>query len=191
MVFNVIYICFSSSGQTIPRFDYSDSSIIDLPTNQNVKFGYLIVLEDRAKPKGKTLQLPVFILKSRSSNPKNDPILYTSGGPGSSSISTAKYGEYFSYLDDRDFIVFEQRGTRYAKPNLSCTELDSIKKSNSWINLSESEKSKIEVQAALRCQMRLLASGNNLSSYNTKASADDIEDLRKVLYPHGELHLTS
>ena len=127
------------------------------------------------------MRLPVFILKSRSTNPKADPILYTSGGPGSSSVSTAKYGEYFSYLDDRDFIVFEQRGTRYAQPNLDCAELDSIKKINSWINLSESEKTAIEVQAGLRCQSRLIAEGNNLSTYNTKTSADDIEDLRKVL----------
>ncbi len=181
LLLNVLSICSSSFGQTIPRFEYSDTPIIDLPKKQNIKFGYLIVLEDRAKPKGKTLRLPVFILKSRSTNPKNDPILYTSGGPGSSSVNTAKYGEYFSYLDDRDFIVFEQRGTRYAQPNLACTELDSIKKSNSWINLSETEKTTIEVQAALHCQMRLLAAGNNLSTYNTKASAADIEDLRKVL----------
>ena len=178
---NVLSICISSFGQTIPRFEYSDNPIIDLPKNQNIKFGYLIVLQDRAKPKGKTLRLPVFILKSRSTNPKDDPILYTSGGPGSSSVNTAKYGEYFSYLNDRDFIVFEQRGTRYAQPNLACPELDSIKKSNSWITLSETEKTTIEVQSALRCQARLLADGINLSTYNTKASADDIEDLRKVL----------
>lgn len=181
LLLSVLSICITSFGQKIPRFEYSDSSIIDLPKNQNIKFGYLIVLEDRKKPTGKTLRLPVFILKSRSKNPKNDPILYTAGGPGSSSVSTAKYGEYFSYLDDRDFIVFEQRGTRYAQPNLSCTELDSIKKNNTWINLSEKERTAIEVQAALRCQTRLSASGNNLSTYNTKASAEDIEDLRKVL----------
>lgn len=140
LLLNILSICISSFGQTIPRFEYSDTSIIDLPKNQNIKFGYLIVLEDRNKPKGKNLRLPVFILKSRSTNPKNDPVLFTSGGPGSSSVSTAQYGEYFSYLDDRDFIVFEQRGTRYAQPNLACAELDSIKKNNSWINLSESEK---------------------------------------------------
>lgn len=177
----LLSICIISFEQTIPRFEYSDTSIIDLPKNQNIKFGYLIVLEDKTKPNGKTLRLPVFILKSRSTNAKDDPILYTSGGPGSSSVSTAKYGEYFSYLDDRDFIVFEQRGTRYAQPNLACAELDSIKKNNSWINLSETEKTTIEVRAAVRCQTRLVAAGNNLSTYNTQSSANDIEDLRKVL----------
>ena len=181
LLLNSLSICTGFFGQTIPRFEYSDTFIIDVPKTQNIKFGYLIVLENRTKPNGKTLRLPVFILKSRSTNPKHDPILFTSGGPGSSSVDAAKYGEYFSYLDDRDFIVFEQRGTRYAQPNLACTELDSIKKNNIWINLSDTEKIKIEVQAALRCQMRLLQSNNNLSTYNTKASADDIEDLRKVL----------
>ena len=79
LLLNLLSICMSSFGQTIPRFEYSDTPIIDLPKKQNIKFGYLIVLEDRAKPKGKILRLPVFILKSRSTNPKNDPVLYTSG----------------------------------------------------------------------------------------------------------------
>ena len=30
--------------------------------------------------------------------------------------------EYYKYLDDRDFILFEQRGTQYAKPSLDCPE---------------------------------------------------------------------
>jgi len=170
-----------SFSQVVPRFELSESSIIDLPAGQHIKFGYLIVLEDRAVKNGKTLRLPVFILKSRSSTPKVDPILFTSGGPGSSSVNTAKYGQYFSYLADRDLIVFEQRGTLYAQPNLICKELDSIKKNNGWIDLSETEREKLQVEAAKLCQVRLLAAGNNLSAYNTKASADDIEDLRKVL----------
>jgi pimeloyl-ACP methyl ester carboxylesterase len=107
--------------------------------------------------------------------------LYTAGGPGSSSVNTAKYGEYYSYLDDRDFIVFEQRGTGFAKPNLSCPELDSIKRSNTWLSLKESEREVLQVQAALRCQRRLISDGITLSAYNTKESANDIEDLRKVL----------
>ena len=168
-------------GQSIPRFEDEESAVIDLPKDQKIRFGYLVVFEDRSKKGGKTLRLPVFILKSRSRHPKQDPVLYTAGGPGSSSVNAAKYGEYYSYLNERDFIVFEQRGTRYAKPNLGCFELDSIKKSNSWVQLNDKQKEALQVQAAKRCQTRLIAEGINLSMYNTKASADDIEDLRKVL----------
>lgn len=177
----LISLCPASlRAQKVPRFEPSDSAIIDLPENQKISFGYLIVYEDRLKG-DKTLRLPVFILKSRSARPKEDPILYTSGGPGSSSVNTAKYGEYYSYLDDRDFIVFEQRGTRYAQPNLSCPELDSIKRSNTWITLKQSEREVMQAEAAMRCQKRLISGGSNLSTYNTKEIAEDIEDLRKVL----------
>ncbi|HVG16616.1 MAG TPA: alpha/beta hydrolase [Chitinophagaceae bacterium] len=168
-------------AQRVPRFESSDSLVIDIPANQKTTFGYLVVYEDQSKKAGKTLRLPVFILKSRSLNPKPDPVLYTAGGPGSSSVNTAKYGAYYSYLDDRDFIVFEQRGTGFAQPNLSCPELDSIKKTNTWINLSDAQQEAAQVKAAMRCQDRLIAAGNQLSLYNTKASAEDIEDLRKVL----------
>lgn len=165
----------------VPRFEDADTAIIDLPKDQQIRFGYLVVLEDRAKKGGKTLRLPVFILKSRSAHPQPDPVLYTAGGPGSSSVNTARYGEYYSYLNNRDFIVFEQRGTQYAQPNLGCHELDSIKRTNEWVRLSEAQKEALQVRAARQCRERLTSEGNNLSAYLTKASADDIEDLRKVL----------
>jgi hypothetical protein len=41
-------------AQIVPRFEYSDTSIIDLPKDQNIKFGYLVVFEDRTRPGGKT-----------------------------------------------------------------------------------------------------------------------------------------
>lgn len=180
----IFFICFCPSllcAQTVPRFEPSDSSIIDLPKNQKITFGYLVVYEDQITKRGKTIRLPLFILKSRSAKPKEDPVLYTAGGPGSSSVNTAKYGAYYSFLDDRDFIIFEQRGTRYAQPSLSCHELDSIKRNNTWLSLSDAEKEAAQMEAATRCRTRLIAAGSNLSSYNTKASAEDIEDLRKVL----------
>lgn len=180
----VLICCVAGSSlfaQPVPRFEDGDSAIIDLPKDQKIRFGYLIVLENRAKKNGKTLRLPVFILKSRGANPKQDPVLYTAGGPGSSSINTARYGEYYSFLNDRDFIIFEQRGTQYAQPNLSCPELDAIKRSNTWVNMSENEKQALQVEAAQHCQTRLIADGNDLSAYNTRASAQDIEDLRTVL----------
>lgn len=168
-------------AQPVPRFEDADSAIIDLPKDQQIRFGYLVVPEDRTKANGRTIRLPVFILKSRSGHPKQDPVLYTAGGPGSSSVNTARYGAYYSFLNDRDFIVFEQRGTQYAQPSLGCPELDSIKRTNRWLQSGEREKESLQAQAALRCQTRLVAEGIDLSAYTTKASAEDIEDLRKVL----------
>ncbi|HZH94599.1 MAG TPA: hypothetical protein VEY06_01890, partial [Flavisolibacter sp.] len=180
-LFTFIFVLQNLVAQPVPRFELSDSTVIEIPKDQKRTFGYLVVYEDRSRKAGKKLRLPVFILKSRSLNPKPDPVLFTTGGPGGSTLNTARYGAYYSYLDDRDFIVFEQRGTQYAQPNLACPELDSIRKNNKWITLNDSQKEALQVEAAARCKTRLVNAGVDLSCYNTKASAEDIEDLRKVL----------
>ncbi|HEU4472814.1 MAG TPA: alpha/beta fold hydrolase [Flavisolibacter sp.] len=167
-------------AQPVPRFEDAERSVIEIPESQKMRFGYLVVWEDRSK-KERTIRLPVFILKSRGDRPKQDPVLFTSGGPGGSSLNTARFGQYYSFLNDRDFIIFEQRGTRYAQPSLGCPELDSIKRSNSWLQLTDKQREALQVQAAMLCKTRLMTDGADLSAYNTKASADDIEDLRKAL----------
>ena len=57
-----------------------------------------------------------------SNNPakKPDPVLYTGGGPGVSSLHPVTSIARRSLLRDRDYIAFEQRGTHFALPNLEC-----------------------------------------------------------------------
>ena len=91
------------------RFIESDSSLFEVKANQEYTFGYLEVPENRANVNGKSIKLPVYIFKSRSEQPKADPIIYVVGGPGSSVMGAVPYMNYYQYLDDRDFILFEQR----------------------------------------------------------------------------------
>lgn len=44
---------------------------------------------------------------------KKDPVLFTSGGPGNSSLGWINGMTKSSILKDRDCIAFEQRGTRF------------------------------------------------------------------------------
>ncbi|MEM6770150.1 MAG: alpha/beta hydrolase [Bacteroidota bacterium] len=145
-------------------------------------FGYLEVPENRERPTGKTIKLPVYIFKSRSANPAPDPVLYTVGGPGSSSLSAAPYMRAFSYLDDRDLILFEQRGTAYAQPSLDCPEWEKATTLARQRILSDSAATAILVGAAAGCRDRLQGQGIDLDAYNTREIAADIEDLRKVLH---------
>ena len=122
----VILIAVSCYGQNkihfTPTFTESKETTHKIPEGQEYTFGYLEVLENRDNPNGNRIKLPIYIFKSRSENPKPDPILYTVGGPGYTSMRASKYMEYYKYLDDRDFILFEQRGTQFAKPSLDCPE---------------------------------------------------------------------
>ena len=77
--------------------------------------------ENRAKPAGRSIKIPVARLKAAASNPKPDPIIFLAGGPGGSALleqSSAK-----GWNADRDVIFVGQRGTIKAEPFLSCPEL--------------------------------------------------------------------
>lgn len=139
---------------------------------------YLIVPENRNKPNGKTIKLPFAIAESNNPNKKKDPVLFTGGGPGASSLSFIRSAHNRSLIKDRDFITFEQRGTHFAVPNLDCNEIGEALKKAFIYNLPKDSMILVGVK---QCRAKLLAQGIDLSGYNTVESAADIEDLRKVL----------
>lgn len=96
-------------------------------------------------------------------------------------MRASQYMKYYKYLDDRDLILFEQRGTQFAQPNLACPEWsEAVYKSNLPENRAVNSEH-IFNNAALKCRERLLNSGIDLNGYHTKEIAADIEDLRRVL----------
>ncbi|MEM6378601.1 MAG: alpha/beta hydrolase [Bacteroidota bacterium] len=166
---------------TEPRFIPAKVPPIGIKKDQQYQFGYLIVPENRSNPKSKSIQLPVYIFKSRNPNPQLDPIIYTVGGPGYTTMTSAPYMNYYSYLDDRDFILFEQRGTAYAKPSLNCPEWSEAIAETDSPNFNVDKRDSILTLAAAACKERLKAEGIDLNAYHTQAIAADIADLRKVL----------
>ncbi|HWB26190.1 MAG TPA: alpha/beta fold hydrolase [Chitinophagaceae bacterium] len=140
--------------------------------------GYLIVPENRSRPAGKTIKLPFIYVHSNNPNKKKDPVLYTTGGPGGSSLRPVRNIHRRSLIADRDFIAFEQRGTQYAVPCLNCDEINTAIKYAYRNNLP---KDSLIMEAARHCRQRLEGEGIDLSAYNTVESAADIEDLRRAL----------
>ncbi|WP_340203027.1 alpha/beta fold hydrolase [Ascidiimonas sp. W6] len=165
----------------VPTFTISKETTHKIPEGQVYTFGYLEVLENRFKPNGNKIQLPVYIFKSSNKNPKKDPIIYTVGGPGYSTMRTAQYMKYYTYLDDRDFILFEQRGTQYAQPSLDCPEWSKAIYLSQLPGYRGKKEDSLLNDAVLKCKTRLLKKGIDLNAYNTHEIASDIEDLRKVL----------
>lgn len=164
-----------------PTFTKSNKTTHKIPEGQAYTFGYLEVLENREKPEGATIKLPVYIFKSRNKNPKKDPIIYTVGGPGSSTMRSAQYMKYYQYLDDRDFILFEQRGTQFAQPSLDCPEWAEAIYISNLPETTKMQSDSLLENAAIRCRDRLITKGIDVNQYHTNAIAADIEDLRNVL----------
>lgn len=170
-----------SAQNAIPRFEPSPCAIPVPETEKHVECGFLVVAENRAKNNGKTIKLPIVILKTESPNPKPDPVLKSLGGPGASSLKMIRARRASPWLKDRDYIIFEQRGTKFAQPALECPEVDAANIESNKLRLDRQKSRNREVAAAKTCFDRLKASGINLDAYNSAESAADIEDLRRAL----------
>jgi pimeloyl-ACP methyl ester carboxylesterase len=125
-----------------------------------------MVLEDRADPAGPRITLHVAIHRSYSRNPRPDPVVYLEGGPGGAPLVDGFWA--YPFVEERDLIVFDQRGTGLTSPSLDCREVTSLLVAN-------------ELEALRRCRQRLEAEGIRLSAYNSAQSAADLEDLRLTL----------
>ncbi len=154
---------------------------VEVAAGERIDCGVLIVPENRARTGSRTIRLPVMIFRSRSSSPAMDPVIFLTGGPGNSGVAGRRSGLGIPFLDERDYIVMEQRGTRYASPALECPAINAIKAEIAAGRLRGGAANAELVKAATACREKLTASGADLDGYTSEASADDIEDLRKAL----------
>jgi pimeloyl-ACP methyl ester carboxylesterase len=140
--------------------------------------GYLIVPENRKKYNSKKIKLPFIIVKSKNQDKKKDPVLYTAGGPGGSSLGWANGISRSTVILDRDCIAFEQRGTRFSLPHLRNFELDNAVRESYRKNLS---KDSMYIVGTSRYKKKLEERGIDLSGYNTDETVADIHDLLDLL----------
>src|SRR5580692_7485139 len=152
---------------------------IAIDSSFKTRCGYLVVPENRTKTTGKTIKLPFIIVGSKNPHKRKDPILFTGGGPGGSSLGWARGATGQSIINERDFIAFEQRGTHYALPNLWSEELSDAIKESYRKNLNKDSMVLVGVR---RYKKALEAKGIDLSGYNTDETVSDIHDLLTSLH---------
>ena len=158
---------------------------IEIPESYVYECGTLIVPEDRSTPEGPQVHLPVLILKSTSTDPQPDPLIYLTGGGGANQLETAQFEYYQAVIDGvlahRDFIFYNQRGVTFTEPALACPgykELmrDLVGQPMSWVERYAAQK-----DFWLACQDDLLIQGIDLNMYNSAVNAADANDLRVAL----------
>jgi pimeloyl-ACP methyl ester carboxylesterase len=143
--------------------------------------GYLTVPENRAEPTGRTIQIPVARAKATSPNPRPDPLVYLTGGPGGTGLAAAVLRVQAGWNADRDVIFIDQRGTLKAQPLLACPEIDAFLQSAVSLAPTSAEFTSRSTAATQACHDRLVAAGWDLSAYNTTENAADVADLRLAL----------
>jgi len=140
--------------------------------------GYLTVPEDRSKADGRTIRLLTVRMTSGSPNPKPDPVVYLSGGPGGPPFFTRAPKEWAL---DRDVILLTQRGNMHSDPHLTCVETDSFYAEDVSVGVEIPRAAEMSAAAAQTCRERLTKDGWDLAAYTSAESAADVADLREAL----------
>jgi pimeloyl-ACP methyl ester carboxylesterase len=155
-----------------------------IPAGYNPECGYLVVPENRTRSDSPPIRLHVAVFRSRSEAPAPDPVIHLAGGPGSSSLEVADYlfqQGLDAVLDNRDLILFDQRGTGYSQPRLDCPERELLTPRLLDGSLTREQADQEIQQAFKECRERLEGAGIDLAAYSSAASAADVDDLRQAL----------
>src|SRR5215216_1000734 len=145
------------------------------------EFGTLLVPENRSDPQSNLIELAFVRFKSTAKTP-GPPIVYLAGGPGGSGIGTARGSRFPLFMALReigDVIAFDQRGTGFSKPNLTCLNRLALP-----LDVAPTREAAIKElrENASDCAFYWHnVQRVDLTGYNTNESADDLEDLRKAL----------
>lgn len=174
----VVFVAAGAQRSSVPRIESSDC-IYTADSLHKTRCGYLIVPEDRHHPQGRTIKLPFIYVESNNPNKSPDPVLYSGGGPGVSSLHPVTSIARRSLLRDRDYMAFEQRGTHFAQPNLEC---DGAGRKIQEAYLEHRPIDDAALSSVRECRQKLTTEGIDPSAYNTDESAADIEDLRRLLH---------
>jgi pimeloyl-ACP methyl ester carboxylesterase len=165
----------------VPRFE-RESCPFDVWGDASIQCGFVVVPEDHNDPDGPTIRLATSIVRDYSTTHQPDPVILLSGGPGGDIVenTVSVAAAYEPLYENRDFVLFDQRGVGLSEPALECPEweekaLDLLDEADPELSLQE------EFEAIMACRDRLAGEGHNLSLYNTTQNAADVNAIRVAL----------
>ena len=146
-------------------------------TPYTVSCGMLTVDETRGSASRRRVALPVVVVKALHQKPGLPPVIVLHGGPGGGEVEglaerLASPAREELIAQDQDWIYFDQRGGELSAPTLDCGHAAL----NDAGPISEGDAHALEA-----CGARWAASGADLSRYNAREVALDVQDLRLAL----------
>lgn len=150
---------------------------------QRLTCGYLHVPE-RAALAGSSLRIPVVRIRRRNVQGQEDPVVFLHGGPGAAPLESPLTVERFAahpFADDRDIVLFNQRGSAQTEPALQCQALSGGRLAAYTGDLTLAERDERIAAAAIRCLREISATGRDLAAYNAAEIARDLHALRVAL----------
>lgn len=143
-----------------------------------VTCGNLTVLEDRAKPAGRTIQVFVLRLDPPGGTTTPDPVLAL----GHLAVQDG-YGDMggSGQRTHRVLYLVDPRGLGHSRPLLDCPEVAKAAPDLAGLRLRDDARRSALLQAVTACHDRLVGQGIDLAMYDAAANAADLEDLRVAL----------
>ena len=183
---------------------------------ETILCGQIQVPEDWSNPEGRLLTISYARLVAKATVPFDDPVIYFEGGPGGTALgSMLSYVVVYERLrEDRDVILWDQRGTRYSS-QLYCPDdarvgdvaayLDSMKEFTEQIfaqgepsledgpdGFLDRQRAIVEFDQVANCRTYFDQQGIDVTQYNTANTVFDTIALMKVLgAPAYNLHAIS
>ena len=133
------------------------------------------------RPDGRTIRLMVAKFPARSPEKRADPVVYLAGGPGDIAPLDVNGLIAANFIRDRDILVVSQRGTMFSEPALTCASVDDFARELLGLRFYSEATKRAHLAATEACHRELVATGADLSAYNSTENAADFADLRKVL----------
>lgn len=130
-----------------------------------------------------TIRLHVAEFSRSSTPPDATPVIYLEGGPGGSTFETLAFSfeDLFGpILEQHPLYLFSQRGSNLSEVDLECEEVTDLLPQQLEAVPDEAAELDQFLTALSTCADRLVAEGADLSSYNSVASANDINAIREA-----------
>ena len=154
-----------------------------MPHDAVLTCGYVTVLEDRAKPGGRVIELYVVRIRELSAIRHRDPVIYLAGGPGGSATrATQRFLDHGRHLwTGRYLVLFDQRGIGGSKPRLECAQYRHDYAEIRNRDIDPDEELEWRVEALLDCKRTLTESGIDLGTYTSASTAADVADIASAM----------
>lgn len=176
----------AAAADSAPRFEPTDCWFTK--PQGAVDCGYLVVPENRREADRRTIRVAVAIIKPMVGWHEPDPVVMIGGGPGQPVGLTDDGIEQWRglirdtpALQQRDVILFEQRGVGRSLPDLNCPEIDGAAIDTRLLVADNTTMAAAFRDAAIACRDRLVGAGVDLGAYAGVDFADDLADMRQAL----------
>ena len=119
---NQLYNESAGSGEAILSIHGSQVNDREYPFIQHIEdtsrlhYGYLPVPENHANPGGREIEIAWAVVKSKVPETEKYPLIFLTGGPGGETLPMISLLMDFPLTEDRDVILFDQRGIGHSSP---------------------------------------------------------------------------